>query len=210
MIGKFLAGQLSRPSGAIGHLILAPLWNSRNRALNDTVLKHLSLEADDVVLEIGFGGGYLLGRSLARVTRGTVAGIDASAAMANYCLRKYQREVRAGRLELKCASVEAIPYGADRFNKVFSVNSLFYWPYVGQGIGECWRVTCDGGTLVLVFTSRESLKDRPFAQHGLALHDGAEVGQIMIDAGFRVSRVEEAHDRHRRYWCVVGTKVSRP
>lgn len=210
LVNEFLARQFSKPSRVIGPLVLAPLWNSRNQALNDSALNLLTLEPDDNVLEIGFGGGYLLGKALARVTRGTVAGIDASAAMTDYCRGRYRRELLAGRLELQCAAVDAIPYATGRFDKVFSVNSLFYWPDAAQAIRECWRVTRDGGALALVFTSSWSLKTRSFAQHGLALRDGPEISRMMREVGFGVSRVAEEHDRHRSYWCVVGTKAAGP
>lgn len=209
MVSQFLARQFSKPSSVIGPLVLAPLWNRRNRALNDSALRWLALEPDDHVLEVGFGGGYLLGQALARVPQGTVAGIDASAAMTDHCRRSYRPAWVSGRLELEAASVGAIPFADGRFSKVVSVNALFYWPDVKQGLQECRRVMREGGALVLVFTSRASLKDRPFARHGLALHDGADIGQILKEIGFDVDLIEEASDRHRSYWCVVGTKIGR-
>ncbi len=209
MVSKFLARQLSKPSRVIGPLVLAPLWNRRNQALNDSALRLLALAPTDHVLEIGFGGGYLLGQALARVTQGTVAGIDASAAMTDHCRSRYRHALVSGQLELENASVSEIPYADERFNKVYSVNSLFYWLDIRQGIQECWRVTREGGALVLVFTSRASLKDRSFAQHGLTLQDGADIGQTMKEVGYDVGRIEEASDQHRSYWCVVGTKVDR-
>lgn len=210
MVSMFLARQFAKPSRVLGPLVLAPIWNRRNRALNDAALSLLGFASDDEVLEIGFGGGYLLGRALARVTRGHVAGIDVSEAMTQHCRRRYRNEWRSGRLVLECASVDQIPFDDGRFNKVYSVNSIFYWLDVPAAIRECWRVTADGGTLVLVFTSRASLKNRPFARQGLSLLDGAEVGRLLQDAGFDVSRIEEAADRHRSYWRVVGTRRALP
>jgi len=208
MISKFLARQLSKPSKVIGPLVLAQLWIHRNKALNDAALRLLAFESGDNALEVGFGGGYLLGEALVRVTHGLVAGIDVSAAMTDHCRSRYQHHILAGKLELQCASVSKIPYGDKRFNKVYSVNSLFYWPDVRQGIQECWRVMVEGGTLVLVFTSSASLKGKSFARHGLVLHDGADIATIMRDIGFEVTQVEEASDAHRSYWCVVGSKVT--
>ena len=78
--GRWLAGQLADPGGPAG-ILLAPLWNRRNAALNDAAFDALALAADDRVLEVGFGGGYLLGRMAGRVSQGFVAGADVSAAM---------------------------------------------------------------------------------------------------------------------------------
>jgi hypothetical protein len=56
---KLVARQLGNPSG-ITSKIAAFVWNRRNAALNDAVFDLLALESFDRVLEIGFGGGYLI------------------------------------------------------------------------------------------------------------------------------------------------------
>ncbi|MCW5856979.1 MAG: methyltransferase domain-containing protein [Caldilineales bacterium] len=201
-----MAKQLSGPSMVVGQWLLAPLWNRRNMALNNVALERLALQADDQVLEVGFGGGYLLGQMLSSVSSGLVAGIDASRAMIVYCEKRYQRFQQSGRLELHYASVQAIPYGSAYFTKVCSVNSIFYWPDVAQGIGECGRVLGEGGVLVLCFTSKASLGRRAFARHGLHLYDGDEVGEMMKRAGLGDITIEARADRHRTFWSVVGKK----
>ncbi len=91
MLAKLLAQQLGHPSNIAGKWVLAPLWNRRNMALNDVALAKLDLQPDDRVLEVGFGGGYLLGRIAAVVTEGSIAGVDVSEAMVAYCRQQYGR-----------------------------------------------------------------------------------------------------------------------
>jgi tRNA G46 methylase TrmB len=79
---RFMARQLARPSGLFGRLFLAPLWNRRNSALNDIAFDQLVVRTDDRVIEIGFGGGYLLDRIAQVATDGFLAGVDASQTMA--------------------------------------------------------------------------------------------------------------------------------
>jgi arsenite methyltransferase len=79
---RFMARQLARPSGLFGRLCLAPLWNRRNSALNDIAFDQLVVRTDDRVIEIGFGGGYLLDRIAQVATDGFLAGVDASQTMA--------------------------------------------------------------------------------------------------------------------------------
>ena len=80
-IQKFIAQQVGNPSGIFGYLISTRLLNRRNKALNDAAFENLALTSHDRVLEIGFGGGYLLGRMSKIVTGGFLAGIDVSSAM---------------------------------------------------------------------------------------------------------------------------------
>ena len=64
-ISKHLENQLGNPTGIFSTLA-AWMWNRRNAALNDTVLELLALEPTDRVLDIDFGGGYLLDRMAKR------------------------------------------------------------------------------------------------------------------------------------------------
>lgn len=127
MIDKFLARQLSTPSGVFGRWILAPLWNRRNSASNDAAFKSLVLQPDDRVLEVGFGGGYLLGQIAAVVTRGLIAGVDASETMVTLSEKHYESIIRTEKLEVLLAPAEALPYANGFFSKVCTVNSLFCW-----------------------------------------------------------------------------------
>lgn len=206
MVAKFLAGQLSNPSGIFGRLILAPLWNRRNSALNDAVFDSLDLRPHDRVLEVGFGGGYLLGRMLKVAADGFFAGVDISPEMVAFCERRYRPLVAAGRLELKCAKAEALPYEAAYFNKACTVNSIFYWEDAQRAISEMWRVLEEDGRLVICFTCKECLEDKSFARHGVATYEAEEVRQMLQSAGFREIGTARLSDRHRKFWRVTGRK----
>jgi SAM-dependent methyltransferase len=207
MSARLLATQLGRPSKLAGRLILAPVWNRRNVTLNDAALERLALKPDGRVLEVGFGGGYLLGRIAEAVTAGFVAGVDASEAMVAYSKRHLQSLVGLGRLEVCCARAEALPYPTERFDKVCSVNSLFYWSDARQALGECARVLKAGGVMVLCFTAKESLQNKRFARRGLALYDPGDVQAMMESTGFAEVTTELLADRHRRFWCMTAVRV---
>lgn len=190
----------------MGQWVLAPLWNKRNSALNDVAFSSLALRPDDRVLEVGFGGGYLIGRMATAVTDGCLAGVDVSPAMVAFCEKRYRSLVKAGKLELKRAKAEALPYPSTCFTKVCTVNSIFYWENTPQAISELWRVLEEGGKLVMCFTCKECMEDREFTRHGVALYEADEVYRMMEAAGFCAISVTRFSDRHREFWCVKGDK----
>ena len=204
MFSKLLAKQLSGPSQVWGQLIFAPMWNRRNAALNYLTLMKLDLQADDRVLEIGFGGGYLLGQMLP--SAGSVAGVDVSDAMVDFCGKRYRKFIQSGKLELKKGVAENLPYASGQFTKVCSVNSIFYWQDAKQALQECWRVLRESGQCFLCFTSRESLLTRSFSQHGLTLYEGDDIVRILREVGFDEISIEQAQDQHRVFWCIKGRK----
>jgi ubiquinone/menaquinone biosynthesis C-methylase UbiE len=206
MLSKCLANQLASPSGLLGGMVLAPLWNRRNRALNDLVLERLDLSPCARVLEVGFGGGYLLGRMAAIVSKGLLAGLDSSQTMVDSCERRYRSLIRAGRLDLRLGRAESLPYPDRHFARACSINSIFYWDDAPQGIAELLRVLGAGGLGLLCFTSRENLEDRSFARQGLTLYRTVEVHDMMTVAGFDAIDVIESSDRHRAFVCITGRK----
>jgi SAM-dependent methyltransferase len=205
-LATFLAKQLHHPSGILGRHVLPRLFNRRNIALNDLVFENLALQSRDRVLEIGFGGGYLLGRMSAIVTDGLLAGVDRSPEMVAFCRKRFRTLAKDGRPEIKCASAEALPYPPAHFTKACTVNTLFYWQDVTKAFSELWRVLADEGVLALCFTCKESLENRSFARFGFALYEVDDVQRLMISTGFREIRIVRGADKHRNFACAVGRK----
>lgn len=200
---RLLAQQLANPSRITGNLA-ARVWNRRNAALNDAAFDSLALTANSRLLEVGFGGGYLLGRMAGVVTAGLLAGVDISPAMVGRCERRYRSLVQSGRLELSCAPAESLPYPAEHFTRACSVNSIFYWQDVRRGLSELHRVLTRDGLAVLCFTCKESLETRGFAEH-IALYEDGEIERMALACGFQVD-VERLADRHRDFLRLVARK----
>lgn len=203
---QYLARQLSHPTGLVGKFVLAPLWNRRNAALNEAAFTYLVLKEDDRVLDIGFGGGYLLGKIILTVTEGFAAGIDVSPVMVENCRTRYQEEIKAERVDIQCGQVEELPYPDGCFSKISSVNSIFYWDDAEKGISEIYRVLEDGGLLVLTFTCKEDLGSKGFARHGVKVFEAEEVEEMLVKAGFRYVWTVRGQDQHRAFVSVVGRK----
>jgi arsenite methyltransferase len=205
---SFITRQLSHPSGAIGRWILGPVWNRRNRALNDIALAQLALQADDRVLEVGFGGGYLLGRMSALVTDGFIGGVDISTTLVEQCRARYRALIQTRKMDLKVGTADRLPYPDGHFSKAVSVNSIFYWPDIPRALAELARVLSVHGRLVLCFTSKASLQQKDFARHRLTLCDGDEVQHWLEETDFHDINVTRHADRHRPFWCVTAARSS--
>jgi arsenite methyltransferase len=202
MMPKFAAGQLGNPTGIFARFA-GFLWNRRNAALNDTVFVLLALQPTDRVLDIGFGGGYLLSRMSGVVRGGLLAGVDVSPAMVAHAEKRYQKAVSAGQLDLRCAVAESLPYPDRYFSKVCSVNSIFYWQDVEQGIGEIKRVLYPEGKAVLCFTCKASMEKKGFAKN-LHLFEAGEIERILTRNGFCDIETAFFSDRYRQYTCITA------
>jgi ubiquinone/menaquinone biosynthesis C-methylase UbiE len=206
MLQRYLARQLSRPTGIMGKFILGPLWNRRNARLNDVTLALMELKAEDRVLELGFGGGYLLERIIPRLRSGFVAGVDFSPALVENCRARWRKAIAAGRVDVQLGQAEALPYPDGHFTRVSSVNSIFYWSDVQQGLAEIYRVLQPGGKVVLTFTCRRDLEKKRFAQYSVKVYNEQELESMLANAGFREIKATRDKDRHREFICMTGCK----
>ncbi len=154
-----IARQLRQPSGLVGGVFLPRFFNWRNATLNDVTLETLELTPADRVLEVGCGGGYLLGRMAAAATHGSLVGVDASSAMVRYCRHHRRKLVQSGRLSLVNTSAYALPLRSESFTKACTVNTLFYVADPAQAVADLWRILSDAGRAVVCFTLRHRCQE---------------------------------------------------
>jgi arsenite methyltransferase len=107
------------------------------------VLDRMTLAPYDSVLDVGCGAGWLLRLLAERVTEGRVVGMDVSDEMVRHARRNC---VDLPQVMAIPGSVDEIPWEADFFTKVISVESAYYWPDPVAGLREIFRVLRPGGS----------------------------------------------------------------
>ncbi len=203
---EFIAKQLRKPSGWFGRQITARLLNRLNEPVNTLTLDLLAVQPADRILEVGFGGAALLGRIAARATDGLVVGVDFAPEMVDRGAARYRALVEAGRVAFRCANAEALPYPDGHFTKACTVNTIYFWENPPVVLGEFRRVLVEGGVLLVGFSPKNEMKDRPFAGHGFTLYDEESVRQLMQAAGFSAVQIVPGQAGKRAFSCAVGTK----
>ncbi len=170
--------QCRKPSGPLGRLYLA-LMNRTHSRLTDWALGFVPAGRSDTILDIGCGGGRTIGKLLARTPSGVVHGIDYSQTSVAAATASNAREIAAGRVIVRRASVEAIPYPDDAFDVVTAVETHYYWPDLPKNLREVLRVVKPGGFFAIVAeTYRGNAAD-------------AAVGPIMRALGAKYLTIEE-------------------
>ena len=136
---ELVARQSACPSGLLGRLIGHVMaWETATA--NEAALELLEPQPADHVLEVGFGHGATIARVAAAVSRGLVAGVDPSAEMCRMATRRNRQAVAGGRVALRQAAVEALPYPDGSFDKVLAVHTLYFWREPERALSEIRRV----------------------------------------------------------------------
>jgi ubiquinone/menaquinone biosynthesis C-methylase UbiE len=164
-------------------------------------LSRLDLQVADRVLEIGCGPGAAT-RDVARVvTGGFIAGIDPSEVMVRQALHRNREGIRHGRVEIQLASMSAIPYPNDCFDKVFGTNSIQFSRALLSDLREVLRVLRAGGRAL--FSIQPVWKG---GTNAAARATVRKLAEAMAAAGFVSCTVDEKPAWPRAIVCAAGIR----
>ena len=150
------------------------------------VIAAMQLRPGERVLDLGCGNGWAT-RLIAQANAGVQAiGVDASAKMIARAEALHSLTIRA---RYEVGTFEKLDFKDGHFDRVFSMEALYYAADLAQAIRECFRVLKPGGSIeTLVDYYAESVGSEPWAKvMGLALHRLSESGwkQAFEASGFR-------------------------
>jgi len=201
---EFIARQARCPSGLIGH-VLARLMAVETADDNKRAVELLAPQLADHVLEIGFGHGRSIARVAMLAKGGFVAGVDISERMLQMARRFNRRLIEQGQVDLRLMESTAIPYGDGRFDKIFSVHTIYFWPNPRDTFAEIRRVMKPRASLVLGFRSAEDpglVREFPVSIYRFYRSD--EVRALLETVGFAEVRFVPSDGNPRKVIFAVA------
>jgi ubiquinone/menaquinone biosynthesis C-methylase UbiE len=161
----YLVSQFGHPRSVVGSIV-GILMSRKNRDRSDWAVDRLAVREEDVILEVGAGPGVTLQSIVQRVPAGFVAGIDHSPTMIRQARKRNREGITAGKIEVLCASVDAIPFPDNHFDKVFTINSMMFWPDRNIGLREVKRVLKPRGKLSVFYQPHGAKTTAQVGQQG--------------------------------------------
>jgi cyclopropane fatty-acyl-phospholipid synthase-like methyltransferase len=196
-----ISSQFANPHGPLGSLSgFIMSYRKSNIERNKWAVKILQLQADDSVLEVGFGPGRAIQMMSHILTKGSVAGIDHSEKMLAAAQKRNKKAIKEGRVRISCASVSDIPAFLPRFNKVLTVNSLQFWTSPVEDLTNLRSHMKAGGSLLLVHQPR-----KPGTTDWDVVKTGKRYAEMMKKAGFKEIRFHKKNMNPVSTICVMGT-----
>jgi ubiquinone/menaquinone biosynthesis C-methylase UbiE len=201
-IYKYIAQQFSNPTG-IGGKASTLIMNWLNRKLYEAVSENLNIRPTDTILDIGFGNGYLV-RKLSNKNPKKICGIEISPDMLNFVTKKSQKEIEQGKVELLLADVQRLPFADVSIDKIYTINTVYFWQNIDKGFAEIKRVLKPDGIFLNVIYLKEWLDKLPVTQYGFSLYTTKQIEKITIDSGLKIERIFEIQSR--KSICVIARR----
>lgn len=136
----------SCPEGEEGRQTIEHM-NEHHAPLSDWALGHIDCQNPSEILDIGCGGGMLLGKLHSKYPSAKLHGIDISEESVK-ATAEYNKDVRD--LDVRCASVSDIPFEDGFFQLITAVETYFFWPDLESDIKSAVRCLAHGGTIMIV------------------------------------------------------------
>lgn len=157
--------------------------NRRNEKMNHFAVRQLALTPADRVLEIGFGGGVAL--PLLIEDAQFVCGLDRSRDVVARAFLAFSGAVQAGRADFRVGSVESLPFESASFEKVCTVNTVYFWKSLDAGFAEIRRVLLPEGRVAVGFLPKQWMDRMGLPGDIFTSRATDEVAAALTKLGFR-------------------------
>lgn len=186
--------QLSCPTGESG-ILMGENMNESNINMTLSSIKRLKIENGDSILEIGHGNAAHLSKVIEKSSNISYTGLEISETMKNEAERINNHLVHNHEVKFLTYNGDTIPFPEDSFNKIFSVNTIYFWKNPKAFLNEIKRVLKPSGILILTFAKKEFMQNLPFVNQKFNLYDSGELHDLTKKVGLLISETINKTDQ---------------
>lgn len=206
---------MRKPKGKLGNIQLKSM-NKEHTPVSLWGLKHLDIQSDDVILDVGCGGGININRMAEKAKK--VYGVDYSIESVKLSREVNREYIEQGKVEVLEGNVQSLPFDDESFDIVTAFETIYFWPDIEKCFGEVKRVIKPGGIFLIGMESNGSdnlvmkvseklidmtvynddevsqfLKNNDYSEITVYLRDAKNKQEIVKSNG-NVKRIEDDYD----------------
>lgn len=204
----YFSRQARKPSGLFGRFYMSQVFDKGNIELNDHLYEILSVKESDHILEIGSGTGKLVRKITNQLTTGLIEGVDFSKSMINISMKKNKKPISDGKVKFHFGEFEKLPFNPDSFDKVFSVNTVYFWRNPDVTIKKIKKILKRDGKLVLGYHEKSEMEKMPLNRDVFMYYSVKELeGLLSSDGDFRDIKTDIKKGKGKTCCCTEATKI---
>jgi ubiquinone/menaquinone biosynthesis C-methylase UbiE len=180
---KGFASQLSKPNGEHG-INIANMMHVSNFGMTMSTANSLEIADNDMILELGHGGGKHIESILNLAKDLTYVGLEIAELM------KQEAESQAiNHTSFYLYDGQHIPFENNTFTKAMTVNTIYFWKNPNQLLKEVYRVLKKGGFFAIGFAPKEFMQTLPFTKYGFELYDEQKFQKLIKETPFKIKEL---------------------
>lgn len=188
---KILAQHLAHPEGEKG-IEIGEMMNATNIGMTLESIHALVIEDHEHILEIGHGNADHVKHILNKARNTRYTGIDISETMHHEAIRL--NKAFGNQAEFLLYDGQKLPFSDKMFDKIFTVNTVYFWQQPVQYLNEIYRVLKDNGAFVLTFGQRDFMEKLPFTEFGFKLYNTDEMEETVSQSHFKRMQISERQE----------------
>lgn len=183
---KEIASQLRQPEGTKG-IEVADMMHETNIRMTLHSIDRLNIREHDNILELGHGNCGHLDYLLKQNEMLTYSGLEMSELMHSEARRINQVFTDRKQASFYLYDGLNMPFPDNMFDKIFTVNTIYFWTQPESLMLELYRVIKPGGMLNITFAQKSFMQQLPFVQYGFELYDEKKLAALAEKSPFKIT-----------------------
>ena len=200
-----IAQQLKCPYGELGEALGAMMYDSNKQMIN-TSIDALELVSYQRVMEIGPAGGTHLNYIMSYGKAITYFGLETSKTMVSQAKKNNKKYIGARKALFMNYDGLKIPYVHSFFDRLITVNTIYFWENPIEFMNELFRVLKPQGVGVVTFVDANVMKKLNFVNPLFELYDAHRFKALVAQTGFILKLLKKHTERVK---SKDGTMVNR-
>ena len=188
---KILAQNLAHPQGEKG-IEIGEMMNETNISMTLESIKTLLIEDDEHILEIGHGNAGHVKHIFSKTQNLKYTGIDISETMHQEA-KKLNKEFE-GKADFILYEGQKLPFEDKTFDKIFTVNTVYFWEKPVDFLNEIYRVLKKDGTVAITFGQKDFMEKLPFTEFDFTLYSNTEMEELVSKSHFKRMKISEKQE----------------
>ncbi len=185
---KELESQLSCPTGKMGKEV-GKMMNDSNFDMTITSINALKIKDNNTILEIGHGNCGHLNEVLKQAKNIHFFGLEISKTMLSEAQQINNAVLTRNGVEFKLYDGEILPFKNNFFDRVLTVNTLYFWKQPIKMLDEIYRVLKGNGVFTLTFVQKNFMESLPFVKEKFKLFDTSNLKKLISKSNFTLKNI---------------------
>jgi ubiquinone/menaquinone biosynthesis C-methylase UbiE len=184
-----IASQLKNPSGEKG-IEMANMMNETNINMTRHSIQNLNISKDNKILELGHGNAGHVEFLFEQAEKLKYYGLEMSELMFQEARQINRNFVSQKQAFFSLYDGNIIPFEEESFDKIFTVNTIYFWQEPEKLLLEIYRVLKSNGNFCLTFAEEDFMKKLPFTQFEFELYSTEKAQKLIEKSPFKIVYTE--------------------